>query len=329
VHTASAVSVLDLIAEPEWDRPFFKRLAHNDTGAAAGHQGGVVIPTDLRQYLPGLIGTPTPLLPTIEAAITADLYLEDQHVAIVQTRYQLQSWGGTRSPETRITRNLGSIRDEAHADDVLILQRSLTELSRYRLILVRQETDEFTNNVAPLIGSRRFGLLDAQQSPLTEDALGQAREEERTREQAPFQLFEQDPRTTESRVTRIARSQAFRDSVRSAYGNVCCVCGLGFTTPSGANEVQGAHIVPRHLRGVDDARNGLSLCRTHHWAFENGLFSIEDNGRIIVPPAVAMISANQAFAAFAGRNIRQPASELQPHPSALAWHRQNRMSRWL
>ena len=41
-----------LVASTDWDFPIFKILANNDTGAAAGHQGGVVIPKDLRVYFP-------------------------------------------------------------------------------------------------------------------------------------------------------------------------------------------------------------------------------------------------------------------------------------
>jgi putative restriction endonuclease len=37
-----------------FDRPMFKRLAPNDTGAAPGHQGGIVIPKDLGPYFPDL-----------------------------------------------------------------------------------------------------------------------------------------------------------------------------------------------------------------------------------------------------------------------------------
>ena len=38
----------------EFDRPLFKKLAHNDTGMAAGHQAGVVIPTAMDRFFPQL-----------------------------------------------------------------------------------------------------------------------------------------------------------------------------------------------------------------------------------------------------------------------------------
>jgi hypothetical protein len=36
---------------------------------------------------------------------------------------------------------------------------------------------------------------------------------------------------------------------------------------------QAAHIVPKNKNGTDDPRNGLTLCRAHHWAFDAGLFT--------------------------------------------------------
>ena len=58
------MSFIEFLLDPEWDAPFFKRLAHNDTGAAKGHQGGLAFPKDLREFLPaldeGLTGETTP-----------------------------------------------------------------------------------------------------------------------------------------------------------------------------------------------------------------------------------------------------------------------------
>ena len=48
------MSLQSILADPAWDAPFFKLLANNDTGAASGHQGGVVIPKELRPYFPSL-----------------------------------------------------------------------------------------------------------------------------------------------------------------------------------------------------------------------------------------------------------------------------------
>jgi putative restriction endonuclease len=90
-------------------------------------------------------------------------------------------------------------------------------------------------------------------------------------------------------------------------------------------EAQAAHIVPKNKSGTDDPRNGLSLCRTHHWAFDNGLFSISDNYQIMVSPVVSKAeTANFSLSDFANRQISLPEDEiLYPHQIAIDWHRKN------
>ena len=106
-----------LLAEAEWDKPFFKRLPQNDTCAAPGHQGGMVIPKDLRKFFPGLVGITSAVVPTLDKRITAQLFVGTKYLAQVNTRYQFQTWGGERSPESRLTDNLSPLRNLASADD--------------------------------------------------------------------------------------------------------------------------------------------------------------------------------------------------------------------
>jgi putative restriction endonuclease len=90
-------------------------------------------------------------------------------------------------------------------------------------------------------------------------------------------------------------------------------------------EAQAAHIVPKNKNGTDDPRNGLSLCRTHHWAFDNGLFSLSDNYQIAVSPVVSKAEpANFSLTDFTNRQISLPKNEiLYPHQVVLDWHRKN------
>jgi putative restriction endonuclease len=41
--------------------------------------------------------------------------------------------------------------------------------------------------------------------------------------------------------------------------------------------VEGAHIIPWSESNNDDPRNGLSLCRTHHWMFDKLMLTIRDD----------------------------------------------------
>jgi putative restriction endonuclease len=108
------------------------------------------------------------------------------------------------------------------------------------------------------------------------------------------------------------------------YNGMCSVCGTALTSPDGRSEIEAAHIVPRRLAGSDDARNGLALCRRHHWAFDQGLFGVNHERAIVVPSQVRDIAANHLLAGLNG-SLLHPAAppNLGPHGSALQWHREN------
>lgn len=313
------MALADLLAQKEWDRPIFKRLPSNDTGEAPGHQGGVVIPKDLRPFFPGLTGRTSADNPTLDHRITAELFDGARFLGSVNTRYQFQTWGGTRPPEARLTDELGPLRNRAKAGDVLLIQRAIDELDRYRLILVRQGTPDFAY-ISPAIGARRWGSLGSE-LPLSDPELRQAEEEQQDREQGLFQLFDPDPQFTLSTSVRVARSVAFRQKVYEIYRGRCAVCGSGIKTPSGMFELDAAHIVPRGKAGADDARNGLALCKTHHWAFDRGLFGVTTQRLVIVPKVVRAIQLNDKLSALNNQPISEAIDErLRAHASALEWH---------
>lgn len=143
---------------PDWGRPLFKVLAHNDTGAAVGHQGGILIPTAMRKYFPTLGGTISSMRPTIDQRLNAQLFVEEKFLGDVNTRYQFQTWTGKRKPESRITDELGPLRNSAEGGDILIFQQSVNESNLYRLTLVRK-TSALYSEVFSRTSSRRWGEL--------------------------------------------------------------------------------------------------------------------------------------------------------------------------
>ena len=78
------------------------------------------------------------------------------------------------------------------------------------------------------------------------------------------------------------RSAAFEIGIKKLYGFRCAICGSGLRTPNGNPEVQSAHIYPKRLDGSDDVRNGICLCRMHHWAMDAGWLSIADDYTVLV-----------------------------------------------
>jgi putative restriction endonuclease len=144
----------------DWDQPVFKVLAHNDTGAAVGHQGGILIPKALRKYFPTLNGAVTSLQPTTDQRLAAELFVEEKFLGSVNTRYQFQTWTGKRRPESRVTDELGPMRNSAAEGDVLIFQRAASGGHSYRLTLVRK-TSPIYKVIAAGIGTRRWGVLNS------------------------------------------------------------------------------------------------------------------------------------------------------------------------
>jgi len=136
----------------------------------------------------------------------------------------------------------------------------------------------------------------------------------------PFQAFgDSIPLTF---VKRRARGEAFRRQVIALYGGRCIVCG-GRWEADGNYETQAAHVIPKSSSGSDDPRNGIALCRFHHWAFDHGLFSISDECTIIVSPRISDFSdKSEVMKAFAGSKVLLPEDgRARPDLSAVKWHR--------
>ena len=125
-------------------------------------------------------------------------------------------------------------------------------------------------------------------------------------------------------VSAPIRDVAFRRVVLTEYEYHCSICGMKFHLGE-LIEAQAAHIVPKNKSGTDDPRNGLSLCRTHHWAFDNGLFSLSEDYQIAVSPVVSKAATNNfSLAEYSSGQIALPRNEiLYPHPLVLDWHRKN------
>lgn len=314
-----------IIPSADWDFPTFKVLAKNDTGNAKGHQGGIVIPKDLRPFFPGLTGTATAANPTIDRRLEAHLFVENNYKATVSTRYQYQTWGGTRSPESRLTDQLGPLRNAADEKDILVIQRSIDRLDRYRLTLVRRTSSEHSI-IAALTAGRNWGVLNTALKPISETDLLSARREEKKAEAKAFSLFDKEAAFVTTKQRKVARSIVFRETVLDEYGEVCAACGEGLRSQRDFIEVDAAHVVPRHLTGADDARNGLALCKRHHWAFDEGLFGFSDARTILVPAAVLQMTQNAPLSSIQNKPMREAkTTSLRVHDSALEWHRNNKL----
>ena len=136
------------------------------------------------------------------------------------------------------------------------------------------------------------------------------------------------PFIQEDRVAYVAsqpkRDEAFREVLLTEYDFACAICNMKFVVDH-LHEAQAAHIVPKNKNGTDDPRNGLTLCRAHHWAFDVGLFTLTSDYTVQLSPIVQRADIRKLeMQALEGQRIHQPQREvILPHPKAIEWHQQN------
>jgi HNH endonuclease len=123
-------------------------------------------------------------------------------------------------------------------------------------------------------------------------------------------------------VNAIPRRKAFGAWVKKLYDYRCAICGLGLRAPSGEPEVQAAHIYPKRLDGQDDLRNGICLCRLHHWAFDSGWIAVSDDHRVLVRDEMPAGPDYDPIGRWRGRRVHLPSDHAKaPHPVFLREHR--------
>lgn len=124
----------------------------------------------------------------------------------------------------------------------------------------------------------------------------------------------------------IVRNSFFRKLVVREYDYRCAFCKLRIIRDPNQNIVDGAHIKPFAEFGDSKIDNGLSLCKNHHWAFDLGWFSIDNNYKILVAQDLGDDSPhNRSMKDFHQESISLPSKEQYfPRLEALEWHRQNK-----
>ena len=123
---------------------------------------------------------------------------------------------------------------------------------------------------------------------------------------------------------RKGRCARFAVRVVSEYRFTCALTGYSCMTHDGSSIVDAAHIEPWCETQNDDITNGLALSKNAHWAFDEGLWSIDDNLRIVINtprfkehgPEVIRLNS------FAGRHLQfDPCAKLRPNIEILRHHR--------
>ena len=122
-----------------------------------------------------------------------------------------------------------------------------------------------------------------------------------------------------------ARRQAFRQEIMRIYNYTCAICRLRVATVDGESVTvtDAAHIIPFRISYNDDIRNGISLCKLHHWVFDRGLISLNERYRVKVSRFIDEEGPVEwRLSNLHNKDIFLPQQEmLYPAQEALAWHR--------
>ncbi len=121
------------------------------------------------------------------------------------------------------------------------------------------------------------------------------------------------------------RDARFRIQVVGQYVFTCALTGYALTAAnSGATLVEAAHIADFATSRNNDPRNGLALTPDAHWSFDEHLWTIDENLRVVVARNAFSDSSPEgsSLARFHGRPLFFHAqSRLRPHEEFLARHR--------
>lgn len=122
-----------------------------------------------------------------------------------------------------------------------------------------------------------------------------------------------------------ARDQGFRRAVVTAYAHRCALCGIRIRTLDGHTVVDAAHIVPWSVGHDDRPANGMALCRTCHWTFDEGLLRVSPTYDILASIQLRVVSNLPGYLTnLEGRSIIRPAEAVYwPDPLPLEWHHDN------
>jgi putative restriction endonuclease len=123
------------------------------------------------------------------------------------------------------------------------------------------------------------------------------------------------------------REARFRLRVVAAYNYTCALSLYRLTTITGKSIVDAAHIHQFSDSRNNDPRNGIALCKNAHWLFDNGLWTLSDDYKVIVAESefVEAGAEQKLLGEYHGKKILLPGdSALRPNPIHIAWHRKKK-----
>lgn len=251
---------------------------------------------------------------------------EEQRNAYLETIYQ---------KENRVKKSNLWHRLLFRAADHLAKQKHISrptqtvQLTNKREWMLTEEGYDKALDIVGIPSSKKYSL--SIKSYEVEKIVKKLREKEKPKDYNPVSTKERKSQAI--KITNL-RNRGFRQAVIEAYDCKCAICGLKIYSPKTYQwEVEAAHIVPHSNSGKDDIWNGLSLCRFHHWAFDVGWYSLDNELRIVTSEHLSHLPidmgkvwnfdfirqlSNGTF------KVQLPKNQyLWPDLKAIHWHREN------
>jgi len=141
----------------------------------------------------------------------------------------------------------------------------------------------------------------------------------------PDVIVKEDARLYEAARER-GREAGFRLTVVPAYNYTCALTRYRLVTVDSGSIVDAAHIHQFADSRNNHPRNGIALCNNAHWMFDEGLWSLDDDYRVLIDPKRFDESGLDALllATKADTRILLPADRnYWPDKAHLAWHRKH------
>lgn len=129
-----------------------------------------------------------------------------------------------------------------------------------------------------------------------------------------------------SSITKVKRDPTFAKRILQLYDYRCAFCGLKIYLNHSPVSLEAAHIKWKARGGDCHETNGLSLCPTHHFTFDRGLWTINPDYTIhLSENALFDKKTDIFFTAFAGRSIVDHILDKEelPMQNNILWHHRN------
>jgi putative restriction endonuclease len=127
-------------------------------------------------------------------------------------------------------------------------------------------------------------------------------------------------------ISQAKRDPLFPKKIMQAYDYRCSFCHLKIYQNQRPFPMEAAHIKWKARGGECHETNGLSLCPTHHYTFDKGIWSLDHNFNIILNPTIVIDqSTDKFFVDFVGKSILDDLlnTKLKPSEENIEWHRKN------